>query len=243
MVGSLQTLRELLVDLRNLLVMFMPGPTGNRMRTRFYRSRLRSLGDNVIIDVGVHFINPSYISIGDNCWIDKYAVVMAGPPHKGQRKITRTLNPLFEHEEGAVVVGSNCHIGSHVVLNGHGGVAVGKNATIAAGAKIISLSHHHQNLSDPADMFPYRFGSMAPEHEQALISSPVVMRDNSALATNAIMLPGSTVGFESWVGANSLVTGTIPDGYLAWGVPARPVKRRGAASDATAPPIVDRRPN
>jgi acetyltransferase-like isoleucine patch superfamily enzyme len=182
--------------------------------------------------IDVDSVNPEYITIGDGCWIDKYAVLMAGPPHEGERKIARRENTQFVHGEGELVIGRNCHIASHTVINAHGGVSIGENTTVAAGAKVISLSHHHRNLDDESDRFPYRFGSRAPHSEQALIASPVVIGDNAGLATNAIMMPGSAIGDESWVGAGSLVRGAIPAGYLAWGTPAKPMKRRGEGVDA-----------
>ena len=178
-------------------------------------------------------MNPEYISIGDGCWIDKYAVLMAGPPHVGKRRVARRENPLFAHREGELVIDRNCHIASHTVINAHGGVSIGENTTVAAGAKVISLSHHHRNLDDDSDLFLYRFGSRAPEEEQALVSSPIVIGNNAGLASNAIMVPGSSIGDGSWVGAGSLVRDAIPPGYLAWGVPARPVKSRLEA-DKTA---------
>ena len=97
---------------------------------------------------------------------------------------------------------------------------------------MISLSHHHHNLDDPSDTFLYRFGTRAPEDEQALISAPVVIGDNAGLATNAVMVPGSSIGDGSWVGALSLVRDAIPRDQLAWGIPATPIRDRqkGSAS-------------
>jgi acetyltransferase-like isoleucine patch superfamily enzyme len=224
-----QVLASLVRGLRDLVVVYLPGPAGGSLRVRYYKKRFRFLGKNVLIDVGAHFVNPEYMSIGDNCWIDKYVVLMAGPPVEGKRKIARRANADFHHREGDLVVGRNCHIASHVVINAHGGVSIGENSTVAAGAKVVSLSHHYRNLADPSDQFRYRFGSRAPEAEQALISSPVVIGENAALATNAVMLPGSSIGRDSWVGAGSLVRDAIQAGCIAWGTPAKPVKTRPGA--------------
>jgi acetyltransferase-like isoleucine patch superfamily enzyme len=183
----------------------------------------------VIIDVGVQFVNPQYISIGDGSWIDKYVVLLAGPPTVGERKMTHKQNELFHHNEGDLVIGSQVHIAAHVLINGHGGVYVGDKSTAAAGSRIVSLSHHYRNLDDATDMFPYRFSSMAPQSEQALISGPIVMEENTALATNAVMLPGSSIGRNSWVGVGSLVVGSIPAGCIAVGVPAKRIKDRADA--------------
>ena len=231
-VQKLRNLVAILPALRDMVIVFLPGHAGNLLRARYYRKRLRGLGRGVTIDVGVQFVNPEFITIGDGCWIDKYALLMAGPPYEGKRRLTRKPNPAFDYAEGELVIGKRCHIASHTVVNGHGGVSIGDNTTVAAGAKIVSLSHHYRNLSDELDRFMYRFGSRAPEEEQALLSSPVVLGQNAGLATNSVMLPGSSVGDDSWVGACSLVSGGIPAGYIAWGVPAKAMKRRLAPTVA-----------
>ena len=219
-------LRGIASSLYELVVTSMPGPAGDDLRRRMWGRRVRHLGRNVRIGVGAQLVNPQYITLRDNCWIDRYAILLAGPPREGRRLITRLDRPHFHHGEGELVIGANCHIASHAVVNAHGGVLVGANTTIAAGAKVVSVSHHHSNPGDPQDDFPYRFGSRAPDEEQSLIAGPIVIGDNAALATNSVMAPGSSIGHNSWVGACSFVSGAIPDDTLAWGTPARPVRSR-----------------
>jgi acetyltransferase-like isoleucine patch superfamily enzyme len=216
----------------DLLVVYLPGPGGELVRARYYRGRLRHLGADVRIEVGVHFVNPEHISIGDNCWIDKYVIMLAGPPVANGRLIARIPSELFAGREGEIVIADNCHIASHALINGHGGVHVVNNSTVAAGAKIISLSHHHRNPTDPSDDRLYSFGSRTPADQQSLVSAAVVMEDETALGTNAVMLPGTSIGAWSWVGAQSVVTKPIPSRCIALGAPAKVVGTRGDASPA-----------
>ena len=55
--------------------------------------------------------------------------------------------------------------------------------------------------------------------------------DNSLIGMNAVVLNGAKVGKNCVVGAGALVTENteIPDGYMALGVPAKPVKEIGEA--------------
>jgi acetyltransferase-like isoleucine patch superfamily enzyme len=62
--------------------------------------------------------------------------------------------------------------------------------------------------------------------EQALICSPVVVEDNSAVGLNCVILPGSTLSSGSWLGAGSLLCGLVPEKVIASGVPAQVVKKR-----------------
>jgi maltose O-acetyltransferase len=207
-----------------MIVCYLPGEAGTVLRRWYYKRRLGAMGARVVIDVGVQMVGAEHIFIGDDCWIDKFVLLLAGPPHEGQRVIARRANDAFRYREGQLVIGDKCHIASHAVVNAHGGVEIGNASGIAAGGKILSLSHHYRNTSDAADVFPYRFGPMVPESEQSLISGPVVIEANAALGTNSVVLPGSTIGTESWVGALSVVSGPIAPYCIATGCPARAVK-------------------
>ncbi len=213
--------RSLLTGLRELVVVYLPGPLGAHLRQRHYRGRLRHLGRDVQIEVGVQLVNPEWISIGDDCWIDRYAVLLGGPPREGGRKLARRPNADFHHTEGELVIGKQVHIAPHAVVSGHGGVHIEGVTTVAAGAKVYSLTHHHRNLEDEADTTRYRFTSQAPDEQQALISAPVVIGEGAAVGLNAVVLPGVTIGRDAWVGAGAVVTDSVEPGRLAWGTPAR----------------------
>lgn len=208
------------------LVLPMPGAAGDRLRRAYYRRRLRHMGRNVRIDVGVQIEGAEHVSIGDDVWIDKYAVLVAGPPREGHRKVIRRSNPDFSFREGDLVIGAQTHVAAHTVINAHGGVQIDGCTTIGAGAKVYSLSHHHRNIDDPRDTRLYRFSTLAPDEEQLLISAPVVVRHGAAVALNCVVLPGSRIGRDAWVTVGSVVRGTIPERSIASGTPAVPVRAR-----------------
>jgi acetyltransferase-like isoleucine patch superfamily enzyme len=228
----LRGLRALWAGLIEMVVVGLPGPAGTWLRGRYWGRRLRELGAGVQIDVGVQFVNPAWISIGDGCWIDRYAILLGGPPHEGGRLIARRANDDYAGGEGELVVGPRTHVAAHSLLSGHGGLQIDGSTTIGAGARVYSLSHHHRNLDDDGDETRYRFGSQVPPSEQALISAPVVIALGAAIGTNAVVLPGVTVGEDTWVGAGSVVTGSLEPGGLAWGAPARVDRPRWTATGA-----------
>jgi acetyltransferase-like isoleucine patch superfamily enzyme len=204
-------------------IQYVPGAVGNGMRSLVWRFFLGSMGKRVKIDVGVQFVNPGYIFIGDKTWIDKYAVLIAGPPYEGKRIFCRKPNQDFLAKEGTLHIGSRCHVAPHSLIQAHGGVWIGNELTIASGSRIYSMSHHYRPLDQPQRRF-YRFSTYAEEEDQALIVSPVVIKSGAAVGLNTVVLPGSTIGENSWVGANSLVQGVIPPNSVASGVPAKVVR-------------------
>lgn len=53
----------------------------------------------------------------------------------------------------------------------------------------------------------------------------VILKKNCKIGTHSVVMPGVTVGENSIVGAFSFVTKDIPDNTLAFGVPAKVIKK------------------
>jgi maltose O-acetyltransferase len=205
----------------------LPGPLGTRIRYLCWKCQLRSLGKNVRFGVGVRIYAPEWVKIGDDCWIDDYTIIVAGP-FVGDRRFTwRKPNPHFMFQEGEVVIGDRVHIAPFVQLQGHGGLFIGNNLSIAAGAKVYSLSHHYRDLTGRGALDTiWKFVGLVQADEQALICAPTVIQNNTAVGLNSVVLPGSTIGQNSWLGAMSLLQGELPPDVIASGIPAKVIKDR-----------------
>lgn len=205
-------------------IFYVPGFFGEKLRYNYYRKKMKYLGENVKIDVGVSIINPEYISIGSNTWIDKHVILLAGKPMVGERKIYRKSNKNYTGEEGELIIANDIHISAFTIISGMGGTYIGGG--VAAGSRIFSFSHHYRNLLDLSDNYDYNFSSMSPQKEQALISGPVVLESNSAIGLNSVLLPGVTIGKNSWIGAGSVVHKNIPADVIASGNPVKVIKKK-----------------
>ncbi|MGQ9847799.1 MAG: hypothetical protein ACUVQP_09935 [Bacteroidales bacterium] len=185
------------------------GPTGRKIRYWYWKKRFKKCGKNVFIDEGVIIQNPEWISVGDNVWIDRYCVLLAGKPdeNKSSKVFYIKENPDYKYERGELVISDNVHIAPFCTIQAHGGVFIGKNVGLASGSKVYSLSHHYRNPSDKLDLFEYRFTPMAPKSEQALISAAVVIKDNCAVGLNCVILPGTILEEGTWLGVSSYISG------------------------------------
>lgn len=208
------------------LIRDLPGGLGRRVRGSYWRRRLKRLGRGAVIDSGVRIFGAKWVSIGDRTWIDHGVTILAGPPAPVEGPMRRKPNPGFRHDEGEVVIGDRCHIAIGAILQGHGGLAVGNDSTVAAGCLLYSLSHHHSNPNDPSDRTVYKFSSMADSNLQSLIASPVVLEEDTALGLNSVVLPGGWIRKRSWVAVQSTVLGEIPEDAIAAGSPAKVIKKR-----------------
>jgi acetyltransferase-like isoleucine patch superfamily enzyme len=214
------------VDSIRMLITYWPGASGNFVRYQYYKRKLNYLGQRVVIDFGVHIVNPSHIMIGDNTHIDRHVTLIAGKVREGARRLHYKKNPAFRYADGEIHIGRNIHIAPYSYLVGIGGIDIEDNSGIASGARIFSISHHHRNINDPNDEKMYSFSNTIADEEQAIIVGPVVMQENSAIGLNSVVLPGSTIGKNSWVGVLSCVKGTIPPNVIAMGCPATVIKDR-----------------
>src|SRR5262245_3615961 len=112
-----------------------PGGVGRRLRAAYWRRRLGGMGARCNIDVGVIIQSPENVFLGDDVWLDNYAVLIAGPPVLDGRKHRVLANPAFRGKRGELHIGHRCHIGPHTVIQAHGGVSVGSDVAVASHAK------------------------------------------------------------------------------------------------------------
>lgn len=64
-----------------------------------------------------------------------------------------------------------------------------------------------------------------PIGRQLMPERPVTIGDGSWLGHGTVVLPGASIGRHVVVGANSVVTGDLPDNCVAAGAPARVIRR------------------
>ena len=195
---------------------------GRVLRAAYWKSRVREFGKDVIIDIGAKAIGWENVSIGDNSWIDRNVILETGQIDKSKFSVF-VKKTSSEVEEGRLKIGKCCHISKNVVIQSLGGVFIGDYSGIASGSKIYSLSHHYRNLLHE-DAAIYSFTPQAPPENQSLILGSVVLEGNNALGLNSVILPGVTVGKNTWIGVCSYVVNDVPPDCVASGCPAKVTK-------------------
>jgi acetyltransferase-like isoleucine patch superfamily enzyme len=192
------------------------GPVGVMLRRVYYRRRLKHCGSHLTIGPGVYLDGPEHMSFGDYVHLDKNVIITAGPLALDAR--SRSIpNPDCCAPAGEVVIGDRCHIAAGCVLQGHGGVSIGRSFTASANALIYSLSNS-----------PYenRDGQVATDnHSVARVVTPVAIGNNVWLGLQSVVV-GNTIGDDCFVKPLSLVISNIPPNMIAAGNPAKAERSR-----------------
>jgi acetyltransferase-like isoleucine patch superfamily enzyme len=202
----------------------MPNPTGRRLRYFYYKNKLNRCGRNVLIDTGVIIENPQYISIGDNVWIDKYTLLMAGPVQSADSPLMKKDNADYHNSPGELTLGSGIHIGAFNIIQAHGGVSIADKVTTSAGVKIYSFSNYPY---DDANRQKKTYANCMVNDQSSIcyISSPIVIEEGVWIGLDCLVL-GGTIGKNSFITSQSLVLCDIPVNSYATGNPAKKIKSR-----------------
>lgn len=129
------------------------------------------------------------------------------------------LEAFSVNENKVLFIGKNVQINDYVHITAINNVSIGNNVLMAS--KIyISDCLHGSYAGDENDSNPNIVPSNRP-----LFSKPVVIEDNVWLGEFVSVLPGVTIGKGTIVGANSVVSKSLPEYVIAVGIPAKPIKK------------------
>lgn len=165
---------------------------------RYDLTLFKQVGEDVFVSANVEIRRPHLVTIGNHVAIDT-----------GMYLTT------------AAEIGDYIHIGPYVTVIGgaRGLLRMGNFTSIAAGSRLICVSDLFTGeglIATPGISEEYTVHKVAP----------IVFEDFVNVGTNAVIMPGVTLGVGSAVGACSLLTKDTEPWTIYMGTPARPVKVR-----------------
>ena len=119
-------------------------------------------------------------------------------------------NPWNDHAwvVGAPRIGEGTWIGAFTMVDGSGGLTIGRGCDISSGVHIYTHSSAKRCVS----------GRAHPGVDRA----PVTIGDYVFVGANATINMGVTIGDHALIGAGAVVTRDVPAYTVVHGVPARP---------------------
>jgi len=139
---------------------------------------------------------------GLRLWLYRHILKVAIGPHTSIHRLCRFYCP------SSVAIGAHTVINREVLLDGRSGLTIGDNVSISEGVVILTLEH------DPN----------SPTFENR--GKPVIIHDRAFIGTQAMILPGVTIGEGAIVAARAVVTHDVAPYTIVAGVPARPIGER-----------------
>ncbi len=123
------------------------------------------------------------------------------------------------NSEITLEIGNNFQMNDYVHITAMEKVLIGNNVLLASKIYISDCSHGSYS-GDENDSSPLEIPK-----ERKLFSKPIVIEDNVWLGEFVSVLPGITIGKGTIVGANSVVSRSLPPNVIAVGSPAVPIKK------------------
>jgi len=145
----------------------------------------------------------SKITLGDNCIIRSDITTNLA---NRKKSIIRTYN-----SNAIIEIGDNTGINGSVIAAAEK-IVIGKDVLIGFNCYICDTNNH---VIDPIE-----------RHNGKPETSPISIGDNVWLGLNVVILRGVSIGINSVIGANSLVTSDIPPNVIAMGNPCRVVVKK-----------------
>ena len=145
--------------------------------------------------------NERYIHIGAGTMIGPQITLSAGMM-PGQVCLT----------DPVVRIGDRCLIGKGSGIVGHLSIDIGDDVWTGHNVYITDQNHGYEDITRPIS-------------QQTQLERAVSIGAGSWLGYGTVVLPGARIGAHVTIGANSVVTGEIPDRSVAVGVPAKVIRR------------------
>ena len=164
--------------------------------------RFGAMGANSVVCFPPNALfNEQYIHVGEGTLFGPHITLSAGMI-PGQ---TMVSDPVIS-------VGDRCLIGKGSGIVGHLEIVIGDDVWTGHHVYITDQNHGYEHLEIPIS-------------QQVMPERPVSIGDGSWLGHGTVVLPGARIGRHVVIGANSVVTGELPDNCVATGAPARVIRQ------------------
>lgn len=186
--------------------------------------RLRGVQAGVRFGVGpcVRVGYPCYLEVGDDVTICEqsylHCLSQRGVRIGSHTSIDRNLwlhcgGKPNDYEHGYFELGCHSFIGCNAVLGAGGGIRIGDHVLIGQSVNIHAENHNYLDCKRLIK-------------KQGVTYAEVVIENDVWIGSKATILAGVRIGRGAVIGAGAVVTKSVPQFSIAFGVPARVVSTR-----------------
>lgn len=168
---------------------------------------------NLRIDLPRRIINPDRMFLGNNVSLGPGSFIIA---------VTLYPPPMMEHPEkkqhiqqfnSKIIIGNNVTSTADLQIAAQSEIIIEDHVMFASNIHINDALHGFENANEP-----YKYQKISR-------IAPILIKRGCWIGQNVVILPGVTIGELTMIGANSVVTKSIPDRCIAVGSPAKVIKK------------------
>ena len=175
------------------------------LRSYWYRKEFATIGSDVLLGKSFNLLGGDCIKIGDHVSFGRNCVLTAWKSYRG-----KILTPN-------IVIRSNCHFGEYNHITSTNEIYIDTGLLTGRWVTISDNSHGETNLESL---------KTTPIERPIYSKGPVRIGKNVWLGDKVTILPGVTIGDGVVVGANSVITKSIPPYSVVVGNPAHIINRQ-----------------
>lgn len=171
-------------------------------QTSFYSEKelksigFKSIGTNVLISRKTSIYGAESISIGNSVRIDDFCII-----------------------SGNVFLGSFIHIAAGCMLfGGKDGIIMEDYTGISSRSAVYAESDDYSGICFTNPMVPDKF--------RHIIRGGVKIRKHAIIGSGCTILPGVEIGVGTAIGSMSLISRSLEEWKICYGIPCKPVKDR-----------------
>jgi acetyltransferase-like isoleucine patch superfamily enzyme len=168
---------------------------------------------HLTIELPRRIINPQFISWGDHVWIGPGCFINAIEHYPSPSLIHPGRQHEVQNFSPSIRFGHRVSSAGNLVIGAVERVTIGDDVMFAGNVTLLDNSHGFANPNEP-----YKYQPLCR-------IAPVAVNRGCWIGQNVVIMPGVEIGEMSIVGANSVVTKSLPARVIAVGAPARVIKR------------------
>lgn len=171
-----------------------------KIELRHEKSKFSKIGVNNFIELPIHIINHDSIEIGDNFFSRYNLRIEAIKSYNNQSFFPR------------VIIGNNVQLNSDIHIGCIDYIEIQDNCLL--GSRILITDHDHGTTSIDSLQLP-------PIERNLHSKGPVIIKKNVWIGDGVSILAGVTIGENSIIGTNAVVTKSIPANSILVGNPGK----------------------
>ena len=168
---------------------------------------------NLRIDLPRRIINPDRMFLGNNVFLGPGSFMIAMTHYPTMTMEHPEKKQPIQRFNSKIIIGNNVTSTADLQIAAQSEITIENDVMFAANIHINDAFHGYENANEP-----YKYQKISK-------IAPVLIKRGCWIGQNVVILPGVTIGQYSIIGANSVVTKSVPDRCIAVGSPAKVMKQ------------------